>query len=61
MNIDTARDILADPGAHTDAEIRNAAHLLMQVGTADDLIRARQFVNFGLPRAAPAPIGKARA
>jgi hypothetical protein len=55
MTLDQARAILDAPGDHTDTQIRDAAHLLMQHGTLADITRARGFVSFGLPRKQATP------
>lgn len=48
MTLDEARAVIAAPQDHTDTQIRDAAHALMQGGTQADIARARGFVTFGL-------------
>lgn len=48
MTMGQARAILDAPQDHTDTQIRDAAHALMQGGTQADNTRARRFVSFGL-------------
>ncbi|KHQ50347.1 hypothetical protein [Mameliella alba] len=43
-----ARAILALPADHDDATIRDAARLLIEVGTPDEIKDARRFISFGL-------------
>ncbi|GGF43976.1 hypothetical protein SAMN05216376_105217 [Mameliella alba] len=43
-----ARAILALPADHDDATIRDAARLLIEVGSSDEIKDARRFLSFGL-------------
>ncbi|GAA4218502.1 pyrroloquinoline quinone (PQQ) biosynthesis protein C [Sagittula marina] len=47
MTLDKARAILASPSTHDDAEIRDAARLVMEQGTPEEIRHARHFRSFG--------------